>query len=467
MLCLFAGASVWRTPGVEVSNAYSRQQTVSLQVGESWHFSMGDSEARNLRLLAVEEDRDAVVRQVRLAHVRIQLDGQVHTLRCGPYVMPASIAGLRLLADTTSGFESTMDQRVQLSVWNLAEPIVDPAKFTFPLADYELFSQGAQVYNEVIWQGRGDGLGNKVFYHNYGIDLTGCAGRDEVRSPVAGTVLGTWIEQPSSWDRGSVVVVGEDGRWWELAHLDSVWPGIGPGVRVAMGAPVGRLGDRGPSGGFPHLHLGSYYPPASKTWQADRRLNLYPWLVAAHHAQTGRSLYAMAGGHQLRWIGEEARFDGIDSVTFAERIVSWRWRFSDGDQREGCRVNKTFSTPGVHSAVLWVEDASGRRDAMSCEIKVFPVGEPKPWPRLALTCHPSRARVGAPVMFHIGIVGEAGATVSIALDYGDGTVAEPIGLGQKVAHAYKRPGAYIVTARMNYDGAPIVRQIKVAVGAVN
>ena len=101
-------------------------------------------------------NRDSVIKLMRRADVRIEIDGQPLDLVCAPYVMPTETAGLRIQADTTSGWIG-MAKRVQLSLWDACDPIVDTTRFGFPLRNYRLFSQGTQAYNEPVHLGRGDG----------------------------------------------------------------------------------------------------------------------------------------------------------------------------------------------------------------------------------------------------------------------------------------------------------------------
>lgn len=49
---------------------------------------------------------------------------------------------------------------------------------------------------------------------------------------------------------------GDNGHRYYYAHLQSIEPGIRPGVRVLAGMPIGRVGDSGnAAGGAPHLHF--------------------------------------------------------------------------------------------------------------------------------------------------------------------------------------------------------------------
>jgi murein DD-endopeptidase MepM/ murein hydrolase activator NlpD len=67
---------------------------------------------------------------------------------------------------------------------------------------------------------------------------------------------------------GKVVwVAGAGARLYYYAHLDRFAPGLHPGLEVAAGDPIGRVGTTGNArGGPPHLHFGIY--PAGNVFRA-------------------------------------------------------------------------------------------------------------------------------------------------------------------------------------------------------
>lgn len=449
---------------LERVQSYSRQEIVALDPGEEHRFVLRDGASRTIRLVSIEEYRDSVVGRVRRAEVAVAIDGRPLTLLCAPCVMPTETDGLRIQADATAGFWPGQAAAAQLSLWDAADPIVDTTKFGFPLVDHALFSAGLQTFNENAWQNfRADGPGSPANVHNYGIDLTGYEGRDEVRSAVSGRILGTWTEIREKWDPGSVVILGDDGLWWEYAHLDRTVPGITKDARIEKGAPLGYVGTRGPYGRNPNMHLGTYFVTGPKRWNINRTLNLYPWIVTAYEAAHKQGLYAVAGGHQVAFAGETVVFDGAHSLCFDSAITSWEWRFSDGSSAPGQRVEKAFARPGIHSAALWVSDARGRRDAGCCEVKVYPRENPGPLARLVLSAHPSRgARPGETVFFRGWMQGE-GVEDGLALDFDDGTPVVACASREEVTHVFPQPGIYVVTGRAAHAPHPVTRQVKVVV----
>jgi murein DD-endopeptidase MepM/ murein hydrolase activator NlpD len=321
---------------------YSKQRFVYLDTGESAEFNLSDGRTKRIRLVSVKEEKDSVIRLVRRADVRLEIDGETLELLCGPYVLPIEKDGLRLQVDTTSGWLQ-MGKRVQLSLWDVSDPVVDTTLFVFPLAGYRLFSQGTQGYNEPVHLGDKDGdPAGQRFHHNYGFDLAGFEGRDRVVCPIEGRVIAV---RP---DAGWVAVEDDRGIVIDCGHMDTIHPEIREGAAVKRGQEVGVLGRKGPSGNYSHLHLGLYL--SRKDFEADlpcRNLNLYPWVLAAFQAATGAQLVAVARPHQTAVTGERVVFDGTNSVAFGGRIVSYRWEFPDGSSEPGPVAAKVFARPGL------------------------------------------------------------------------------------------------------------------------
>lgn len=462
-LLIMAGLSPGVATGEERVQNYSRQEIVPLDPGESYVFTLHSGATRTLKLVSFTEHRDSVIKRVRSAEVVVTVDGRELTLHCAPYVMPVVCDGLRLSADATSGFWPRQAKAVQLSLLDATDPIVDTARFGFPLANFALHTAGIQDFNEHAWQNlKTDGPGSPLNYHNYGIDLTGYEGRDEVRAAISGRILGTWTEIAENWDPGSIVILGDDGFWWEYAHLDRPAPGITKDARIEKGALVGYVGTRGPYGRNPNMHLGTYFVTGPKRWNINRTLNLYPWLVTAYEAEYHQGLYAVAGGHQVLFTDETATFDGSNSLSFDSEISTYEWRFSDGTSAAGRTVEKAFATPGIYCATLIATDRAGKHDAGFCEVKVYPRENPAPLARIVLSAYPSRgAKPGETVFVRGWIQGEV--PEPIVIDFGDGSPAVECKSKEELTHVYRQPGLYVVTGRVPNSPHPITRQIKVIV----
>jgi murein DD-endopeptidase MepM/ murein hydrolase activator NlpD len=100
-----------------------------------------------------------------------------------------------------------------------------------------------------------------------------------VVSPVSGRVSDvsyrdTWsasVDDGATRGGLSVAVVGDDGVRYYGSHLRRVTAGIRPGVRVAAGQSLGRVGDTGSAAGTGcHLHFGISPPCGTGDWQVRR-----------------------------------------------------------------------------------------------------------------------------------------------------------------------------------------------------
>lgn len=98
-------------------------------------------------------------------------------------------------------------------------------------------------------------------------------------APVAGRV--TEVSRSDTWrpssnrgrDRGglAVTVVGVDGVRYYGSHLSKVASSIRPGVEVAAGRTLGRVGGSGSARGTgPHLHFGISWPTRDGVWWIRR-----------------------------------------------------------------------------------------------------------------------------------------------------------------------------------------------------
>lgn len=443
---------------------YSTQRIVELNDNETYAFQLRGGQRRVIRLISVEEHRNTVTDLMCRAEVHIEIDGRPLELVCMPYTMPTESAGMRVLADTTAGW-GNIDNKVQLSLWDAEDPIVDIKRFSFPLQNYRLLSQGTQAYNESVHLGHTDGDPSGLkFYHDYGFDQAGYEGREEVVSATAGKVALFW---PSREDLCSVVVRDESGFFWEYAHLSSVEPSIILDAPVAKGQKIGTLGRSGPSGNFSHLHLGSYLTKSDLDQDIrNRRLNLYPWLVAAYQAQHEKGLIAVARPHRLVLTGEKVRFDGSNSLVWGGgKIVERRWISHDGQKVEGGVAEKVFERPGAYVAEFWVKDDRGLEDVDFCQVKVYLKSKPEQgMPHLFMTYTPTEnIRPGQAVSFRCWLQGNGGG--AIRLDFGDGTIIDDYRPYDELKHAFKTPGVHVVTAYCEAEGKPISQKLKVIVEA--
>ncbi|UCG55879.1 MAG: peptidoglycan DD-metalloendopeptidase family protein [Phycisphaerales bacterium] len=440
---------------------YSRQRIVALGIGEQCSFELNNGDTTVIRLVSVEEHRYSLINRMQWAGVVVTVDGRRLELVCSPYVMPTEVAGLRIQADATAGWPNIPDgasKKVQFSLWDAGDPIVDTNHFGFPIADYRLFSHGTQSFNEVVHLGTTDGTPRGPnFHHDYGFDMAGFEGREKVLSCVEGRVV-------EIWDGHSVAVCDDQGLIFTHGHLDSIAPGVRAGVRVRKGQPVGILGKKGPSGDFSHLHVGTYLSEEDrKAGRANVNLNLYPWFVTAYERQSGQRLCAVARPHHVIVAGEKARFDGSNSLAFGTEIVKYQWLFHDGDSVETARVEKQFHKPGTYIAELWIWDGHGVPDVDFCKIRVFSKTDPEPvMPTLFLTYTPAKELSAGQTVYVRGWL-QGGESANIRLDFGDGTILEGYQPYSVVEHRYAKAGIHILSGYASVDNKPVTQKLKIVV----
>ncbi len=446
------------TPDDGARIKYSNQSFVCLDVGETYVYRLKCGQERRIRLQAVTEYPDSVMGLMRRAEVLVEVDGAPVKLVCEPYVMPTEVAGLRIQADTTSRWMD-LPKRVQFSLWDASDPIVDTDLFVFPLAGYGLFSQGTQGYNEPVHLGHRDGdPAGQQFYHNYGFDMAGFEGRDEVIACVDGSVVALYP------DMGTLILEDDRGILFEYGHMDKIFPEIKEGLAVKRGRKLGFLGRKGASGNFSHLHVGVYLSKADFEAQLGCcNLNLYPWIVEAFCKSSGRTLFAVARPHKAVRTGEVVRFDGTRSLAYGSKIKTFRWEFHDGTSVYSARAEKVYNRPGTYMAALWVEDEKGSRDVDFCKVKVYSGEKAEDvMPILFLTYSPSRdVRVGQAVYFRGWPQGAESS--AIRLDFGDGTVVENYAPYSEVSHSFQKRGIHVVTATTTAAGLRVTQKVKVTV----
>ena len=77
------------------------------------------------------------------------------------------------------------------------------------------------------------------------------------------------VDDPATRGGRSLAIVGDDGVRYYLAHFESIDDGIEPGVRVAAGQSLGRMGRTGRASAC-HLHFGISPPCPAEEWWVRR-----------------------------------------------------------------------------------------------------------------------------------------------------------------------------------------------------
>src|SRR6185369_12364547 len=78
-----------------VSAAEPLFRTVDLNRGEAQEVAFADGTKARIKLLEVEESRDPLRSAIRLARVKVEINGSAATLASGNYRLPATVAGVQ------------------------------------------------------------------------------------------------------------------------------------------------------------------------------------------------------------------------------------------------------------------------------------------------------------------------------------------------------------------------------------
>ena len=156
-------------------------------------------------------------------------------------------------------------------------------------------------------------------------------------------------------------------------------------------------------------------------------------------------------------VGDQATFDGGQSIPGGSPIIGYDWDFGDGEQASGSRVTHVYDDPGSYEVNLRVTAEDGQQNRTNVRIKVIEIEapepptptpeEPDPTPTMPALPepdinYPAEGRVGEPVTFDGSESRPGGNPIdSFAWDFGDGNSGE----GAVAEHIYDAPGVYNVT----------------------
>ncbi len=123
------------------------------------------------------------------------------------------------------------------------------------------------------------------------------------------------------------------------------------------------------------------------------------------------------------------------SVTEADRIVSWRWDYGDGNGSALQDPTHQYSTPGIKEVVLEVTDNNGCRDSLIQSFPYTPIpADLAVLPSVFITCLPG-------VVTFDNISEPIDSTYDVLWDFGDGTNG-PEATELSPTHIYTEPGEY-------------------------
>ncbi|MGD9861852.1 MAG: PKD domain-containing protein [Pseudodonghicola sp.] len=147
-------------------------------------------------------------------------------------------------------------------------------------------------------------------------------------------------------------------------------------------------------------------------------------------------------------VSEAAVLDGTASADPDGQILSYIWDFGDGATGEGPLVTYAWTRPGDFTVTLTVIDDSGTASALQSVAQVVRVDAAPD-----ADAGPDQFVTASVVSFDGGgSTDPDGKVAGWAWEFGDGATAT----GQRVSHAYERPGSYEVALVVRDDsGAPL------------
>ena len=477
--------------GAESPSALPLFRTVDLNKDESSELTLSDGATVRVKLIDVQELRDALRSAVREARVTVEVNGQRTTVNSGNYHLPVTFADVQIDCPVTQGyypnhdpFEDSwgLEKTARLRLWPAGTSWFEPGRFVYP-AKQRWFATATQMGNEPSYVDGGDcpPSGRPIYYHS-GNDIGGCEGTVDVVSACDGLVVsagGKALPQhtnaPFYKPRGDydyVYVLDAHGWYYRYGHLQSIAPDVQPGKRIKAGEKIGVLGKEGSSGGWAHLHFDIKARQPSGQWGIQEA---YAFLWEAYRREYHPDLIAVARPHHLAAIGEKILLDGTRSWSSAGKIAQYEWRFTDGTTAKGPQIERRYDKPGAYSEALKITDDRGRSAYDFAIVQVLEKGRTNNFPP---TIHASYAptfgiRAGDAVTFKVRTFRTTHG--SEVWDFGDGTPPVQVqsdGNAQPHAkegyavtqHRYSKAGHYLVRVeRSNERGEKAVARLLVEV----
>src|SRR5262245_27537976 len=169
--------------------------TVDIDRGEARDVTLSDDSKVAVKLIDVDETRDSLRAALRLARVKIEINGRAATLTSGNYRLPVTVGGAQVDCPATKGlyrnhdkFEDSwgLDKDARLRLWPEKSPWTKSGTFVYP-AKQRWFASPTQIGNEPSYVDGGDLPlpGRQIYYHS-GNDIGGCEGMVDVVSTCDG-----------------------------------------------------------------------------------------------------------------------------------------------------------------------------------------------------------------------------------------------------------------------------------------
>jgi murein DD-endopeptidase MepM/ murein hydrolase activator NlpD len=447
-------------------------RTVDLNVGEEASVTLCDGTAVRVKLVKIEERRDAVRDALREATVTVEVDGRPVTIGSCTYHLPKTFGRVQIDCPVVKGYLDrnrngnpySLDRDARLRLWPKGSPWIRPGTFQYPL-NQKWFVGFTQMGNEIADAER---VKQKKIYYHYGLDFGGAEGMVDVLAATDGVVvsvngkyLGKKSQYPPKVKPRYDVVYLRDGRGWyyRYSHLDSTDPAVKLGAKMKMGQKIGVLGKKGASGGWSHLHFDINRPqPSGRYGIADA----YAFAWQAYQQEHPTPVVAVARPHELAFVGEAVTLNaGRSYGEEGPDSLRYEWSLSNGTTGTGPTIECRYDRPGEYCETVKVTDRAGRTDYDFAKVVVLPRKDPrKRPPNVHAVYWPTRdIKAGDPVTFKV-ITRDIGKKDGKEVwDFGDGSptvttqsVAKPYTYAV-TTHVFKKPGDYLVAvSRTNKRG---------------
>ncbi|MSU72280.1 MAG: hypothetical protein EXS43_08050 [Opitutus sp.] len=450
------------TTGLHAADAVLHR-TIDLNIGETQQVTFADGTKAQVKLLKVDEQRDAVINTLAGAVVTVEINGQRAELTSGNYRLPVPVGGVQADAPAVQAYMKDTDfdwwvlrKDARVRVWPAGSPWVQPGSFLYPVKQH-WFASMTWYSGEPV--GRGARPAAKVYYHA-GMDMSGAEGMIEVVAATDGFVLSRGTEvapgapHPAVKSRYDVVYLRDSRDWvYRYSHLITIDPAVRVGGRVKQGQRLGYIGKEGTSGGWTHLHFHAESLQPSGKWGVE---DSYAFLWQAYREQYDPAIMAVARPHQKVLAHKPVTLDA--SRSWAKKGVrSFEWTFADGTTATGPTVTRVYDRPGFYSEVVKITDNAGNFDYDFASVFVFAGAQPDGTVALSWV-HATYAptfglKPGDPVVFRSRAF--EFPTGADTFDFGDGTPVASVpsnidpaqhatnGYGM-VVHHYQKPGLYLV-----------------------
>ena len=287
----------------------SLMRVVDINKGEAATVGLSNGANVRLELMDRREVHDTVRGAVRLAQVRIKVNGQQAQLECGCYRLPITVGSVQVDCPVTKGLLGNtrsdpwgLEKDARLRLWPGASPFMPPGSYVYPVKQ-RWFATDTQMSNEPSYVDGSESPSVQKIYYHYGLDIGGAEKLTEVVSATAGvivvlgnTALPEYQKSPyTELNYDGVIVLDKRGWFHWYFHLSSIDDGVRLGKAIGMGERIGFIGKEGNAGCWSHLHYEIRAPqPSGKPgivegyaflWEAYQRA-MSPEVIAVAHRDT-------------------------------------------------------------------------------------------------------------------------------------------------------------------------------------